>query len=235
MTADEVMAELKRFGDEQTKRTLLRHGAKEPFFGVKIGDMKTIQKKVKKDHALALALYDTGNSDAMYLAGLISDPPKMTKAELQKWAKKAPWGMISEYTVAWVAAESRFAAELAREWIDSPKEAIASSGWNTLSSLVAIKPDEELDLDELADLLDRVQKSIHAAPDRVRYTMNGFVIAIGSYVVLLAGKAKATAKAIRQVKVDMGDTDCKVPSALEYIQKVEKAGRQGMKRKTAMC
>jgi 3-methyladenine DNA glycosylase AlkD len=235
MTVDQVVAELKAKGSEGIKLIFLRHGAKEPVYGVKVGDLKKIQKRVKKDHALALALYDTGIAEAMYLAGLISDPPRMTKAQLQKWLKKATWGMTSEYTVPWVAAESRFGAELAREWIDSPKESIASAGWATWSSLVAIKPDEDLDLDELADLLDRVATGIHKEPDQVRYVMNGFVIAVGSYVLALAPKAKAAAEQIGHVKVDMGETDCKVPNALEYIEKVEKAGRQGTKRKTAMC
>src|SRR4051812_42418077 len=114
MTAAEVMADLERLGTDQTKRTFLRHGAKEPLFGVKIGDLKVLQKKIKKDHALALALYDTGNSDAIYLAGLISDPDQMTKAQLQKWLKGASWHMPAQYTVPWVAAESQYGAELAR-------------------------------------------------------------------------------------------------------------------------
>ena len=74
MTAKDVLVQLKALGSEQTKKTLLRHGAREPFFGVKVADLKTLQKKIKTDHALALDLYASGNSDAMYLAGLIADP-----------------------------------------------------------------------------------------------------------------------------------------------------------------
>lgn len=73
MTAKEIMAELKALGNENIKKILLKHGVKEPFFGVKIEDMKPIQKKIKKDYALANELYLTGNADAMYLAGLIAD------------------------------------------------------------------------------------------------------------------------------------------------------------------
>lgn len=235
MTAQEIVTELARLGGDGYRRIMKNHGAPDSILGVKVEDLKKIQKKVKKDHALALELYDTGIPDAQYLAGYIADPPQMTRAQLQKWAKTASWHMVGDYTVPWVASESRFGAELAREWIDSKKEAIAASGWCTFASLVAIKPDEELDRAELEKLLDRVQKEIHAAPNRVRYVMNSFVIAVGSYVPALAGMAKAVAKAIGKVEVDMGGTACKVPSALEYIEKVEKAGRQGKKRKTAMC
>ena len=65
--------------------------------------------------------------------------------------------------------------------------------------------------------------------------MNGFVIAIGGHVAPLLPKAKAAAKAIGHVDVDMGDTDCKVPNALGYIQMLEEKGRIGRKRKSAMC
>ncbi len=89
MTLDEVMSELEKLGTEQTRKTWLNHGAKGEIFGVKIGDMKPIQKKIKPNQELASALYNTGNSDAMYFAGLISEPQKMTKKELQDWAKKS--------------------------------------------------------------------------------------------------------------------------------------------------
>jgi 3-methyladenine DNA glycosylase AlkD len=72
MTTDEVMLELSKFRNEQTKKVFTRHGAREPFFGVKVGDLKILVKKIKTDHKLALELFKTGNSDAMYLAGLVN-------------------------------------------------------------------------------------------------------------------------------------------------------------------
>ena len=68
MTANEILVELEKMGDASTKKTLMNHGAREPFFGVKVADLKTILKKTKKNHELSLELYRTGNSDAMYLA-----------------------------------------------------------------------------------------------------------------------------------------------------------------------
>src|SRR5262245_18118280 len=117
--------------------------------------------------------------------------------------------MLSEYTVAGVAAESPHGAAQAREWIESGTEAIASCGWCTFSGLVAIRPDEELDLAVIEKLLDRVEAGIHAVPNRVRYTMNVFVIAAGSAVTPLTGKARAVARAVGKVEVDMVGTACK--------------------------
>jgi 3-methyladenine DNA glycosylase AlkD len=235
MTADEIVQQLKPLGAESYKKVLQKHGIQEPVFGVKIEELKKIQKRIKKDYQLALDLYDTGIYDAMYLAGLIADDPKMTKKDLRHWVEKANSSMLSEYTVAWVAAESPHGRELALEWIESKKENVAACGWATLSGLVAITDDSELDFAELKQLLQRVQKTIHQQPNRVRYTMNGFVISLGSYVKALTDAALQTAAEIGPVTVDMGGTACKVPSAAEYIQKVQKRRGIGKKRKTIKC
>jgi 3-methyladenine DNA glycosylase AlkD len=235
MTADEIVEELRLLGTDAYKKTLRNHGIPEPFFGVKIADLKKLQKRIKKDYRLALDLYDTGIYDAMYLAGLIADDPKMTKQDLRRWLAKAHCGPLSEYTVPWVAAESKHGLDLAREWIDSRQERAAVAGWATLSSLVAIKDDAELDLAELKQLLQRVEQTIHQQPNHVRYVMNSFVIAVGSYVRALTDQALQTAATIGRVTVDMGDTACQVPYAPEYIRKVQDRGTLGRKRKTAKC
>jgi 3-methyladenine DNA glycosylase AlkD len=235
MTVAEIVKKLKPLGTEAYRQTMLRHGVKEPVFGVKIEELKKIQKRVKKDYQLALDLYDTGIYDAMYLAGLIADDAKMTKKDLQRWIEKANSLALCQYTVPWVAAESPHGRELALEWIESRKEGVAAAGWATLCSLVAIRDDADLDIAELKRLLGRVQKTIHQQPNCVRYCMNNFVIALGSYVAPLTDLACQTATRIGEVTVDMGDTACKVPNAVEYIQKVEQRGAIGKKRKSAKC
>jgi 3-methyladenine DNA glycosylase AlkD len=235
MTADEILAELKSLGKESIKNTLLKHGAQEPFFGVKIEDLKKIQKRIKQDHQLALDLYETGISDAMYLAGLIVDDTRMMKKDLHHWIKRAYWSLLSEATVPWVAAGSPHGHHVALEWIESKHENIAAAGWTTLGCLVSVKDDAELDLVELKQLLERTEKTIHDQPNRVRYCMNCFVIAVGSYVKSLTATAKRVGKKIGKVSVDVGETACKVPLAAEYIEMIEKRGTIGKKRKTAKC
>ena len=182
------------------------------------------------DYQLALDLYDTGNYDAMYLAGLIADDARMTKKDLQRWVKKA-YGV----TVPWVAAGSPHGWALALEWIDSKTDRIAAAGWATLASLVSIREDTQLDLAALKRLLQRVRKTIHRQSDETRYQMNGFVIAVGAYVKSLTDTALQTAEKIGPVTVDMGNTACEVPFAPDYIRKVQKRGAIGKKRKSAKC
>ena len=231
----QIMNQLKKKGREQTRKIFQQHGDSDNMFGVKVADLKVIAKKIKGNQELACELYETGNYDAMYLAGLVADGKRMTKKQLDNWAKSPGWVWISEYTVPWVASESPHGREVALKWIKSKKEAIASCGWCTYSGLVAITPDEELDLTEIKGLLKRVENEIGSAANRVKYTMNGFVIAVGAYVRPVMKQAKTTAKKLGKVDVDMGGTACKVPLALEYIEKIENSGRAGKKRKTTRC
>jgi len=235
MTVKDIMAELEAKGNAGVKNIFLKHGVKEPFFGVKIEYLKVIQKKVKKDYQLAKDLYATGNADAMYLAGLIADEDKMTKKDLSLWVKQAVSNNISEYTVPWIAADSQFGYELGLEWIDSKTEFIAAAGWSTLSSVVSIKPDSELDIPALKKLITRVEKEIHSVSNRVRSTMNIFVIAAGCYVPALTDAAMNASKKIGAVKVNADGTACKVPDATIYINKVKDRGTLGKKKKMARC
>ena len=235
MTAQEVMDRIRPLGSDGYKRVLMNHGIPEPFFGVKVEELKKIQKEVKKDYRLALDLYDTGNYDAMYLAGLIADDKQMTVDDLRMWADTATCAPLCSSTVAWVASESHHGREVALEWIESDNPNTAVAGWATFSSLVAIKDDADLDIAELRSLLERVKKEIHTAPNRVRSSMNNFVISIGTYVKELSDEAMQAGKEIGTVYVDMGNTACKVPFSPDYIQKARDKGTVGKKRKTAKC
>lgn len=132
-----------------------------------------------------------------------------------------------------VAAGSPVGHELALEWIESKKDCVAAAGWSTLSGIVSTKDDAELDTAELKRLLQRVQKTIHQAPNEVRYVMNTFVICVGSYVRALTDLALEIGEKIGPVEVDMGNTACEVPFAPDYIRKVQKRGTIGKKRKSA--
>jgi hypothetical protein len=235
MDLRQTMSALEKLGSAQTRKIWARHGATEPYFGVKIGDLKPLARKAKGRQDLALELYATGNLDAMYLAGLIADGARMTKRTLQSWAKAARSPAIAEYTVPWVASENPAAPELAKAWIDAKNELVAAAGWNTYAGVVSTRPDAQLDLNEVEGLLQRVVRTIGTAPNRVRYCMNNFVIAVGAAMKPLFAKAKAAAKAIGRVEVDMGATSCKVPDAQATLAKIQAMGRIGRKRATMKC
>jgi len=236
MTAKDIIAELKKLGNAPAKKNWMNNGgAKEPCLGVKVEDLKKIQNRVKTDYQLALDLYDTGIADAMYLAGLIADDAKMTRKDLQKWVENAICDWVAEYTVPWVASAGPHGREMALKWIEAKDETIASAGWQTYSSMVAIKEDADLDLAEIKALLQRAAKSIHQQPDRIKYAMNGFVIAVACYVKPLHKLAGDTANGIGEITVEQVGRCSTIPFAPDRIKKFEARSAIGKKRKSPKC
>jgi len=87
----------------------------------------------------------------------------------------------------------------------------------------------------MKERLQRVQKTIGEAPNTTRRAMNNFIIAVGACVEPLTKFAIQIAEKIGPVNVDVGNTSCQIPYAPDYIQKVEKRGTIGKKRKTVKC
>lgn len=235
MTVEDIIQEIKSYGNEGTRRVLMNHGAKDPCFGVKIEDLKKVLKKTKVNTALALELFNTGIYDAMYLAGLMANGAEMTPVQIEKWASVNYGGGISEYTIPWVTTEHPAGMELALKWIDSKEEVVAVTGWATISNILSVRANDQLDFELLKKLLKRVETSIHEAPNRVRYWMNNFIIALGSYVPEFNADAISAASMIGKVTVIMDGTACKVPDAKAYIHKVMDKGYVGRKRKEVKC
>ena len=231
-TLDEVMTALEKAGNPLRIQAFANHGAPtEHMFGVSVADMKVIAKQIRGEQELAYELFETGNGDAQYLAGMVADGSQMSKSLLDRWAWRATWQMVAEYTVPWVATESGHARTRALKWMNSANELVATSGWNTYSGIVTVTPDGELDLDEVGGLLDQVETGIGSAMNRVRYTMNGFVIAVGVYVQPLSQRAASIANKLGEVEVDMGGTSCKVPLATAAIDRASQHGKIGRKRR----
>lgn len=235
MTLQEVMDYLESKGSEQSRKIYGRHGAPKNLFGVKVGDMKPIEKKERNNHELAKQLFATGNGDAQYLAGLIADPNKFSADELVQWAKAATWYMVSEYAVAWNLAEHPDCIAIATRWIHSDDPELQVVGWAGYSGYLGTKRSVDHDVEAVKALLGKVEAEIQDAENRVRYNMNGFVIAAGGAYPELTEPCKELGDRIGVVQVDLGQTACKVPSIRPYIENMEKRGRIGKKKAKAKC
>jgi 3-methyladenine DNA glycosylase AlkD len=222
LSCAEAMKELEKLGNEGTRKVYARHGAGEPAFGVQFGKLKPLLKRIGVDHALAQALWETGNFDARNVAMKIADPAAATAAELDRWAGVDRGRMCGSY-VSMLAAEGPHGQALVKKWLaakDSPRRC---SGWLLVGQLAT--HDESLADAWFLDHLATIEKTIHSAPNQEREPMNMAVIQIGGRNAALRKAATASAKRIGTLDVDHGDTSCETPDAAEYIDKTwERAG-----------
>ncbi|MFG0252468.1 MAG: DNA alkylation repair protein, partial [Phycisphaerales bacterium JB038] len=238
MNKTQAMKALKDASVETCKKTFLRHGVPEPFFGVRYGDMYRIVKEIGTDHALAEELWATGNHDARICATMIADPAQVKATMLDKWVKTASNQLMLDAMAA-LAGKSKHARRCMEKWIASKQEWVAATGWHILAGGCCGRPGEAkgdvaaLSEDELGEYLEHIESNIHASKNRVKHSMNGALIAIALRSPALQKQALAAAKRIGTVEVDHGDTSCKTPDAVSYIKKAAEHQKKGSAKKVA--
>jgi hypothetical protein len=211
------MRVLEKAGSAQTKKTYLRHGAKEPLFGVSFAFLATLVKKIGVDHDLALALWDTGNFDARNLAMKVADPARISAKDLDRWVADTEARMCSGY-VAMIAQEGPDAMRTATRWLAARDERLRCAGWGVVGQMAG--RDEGTPDSWFLERVREIEKGISAAPNGERYAMNGALIAIGGRSADLRKAALSAAKRIGPVEVDHGDTACETPDAAAYVEKM---------------
>jgi 3-methyladenine DNA glycosylase AlkD len=216
MSLAAAMSALEKVGTAQARKIYARHGAKDPMFGVSFADMKTFVKQIKMDQALALDLWNTGNFDARNLALKIADPLLISPSDLDRWASEDTAPTCLGY-VAQLAAEGPHGRSRAEAWLASKSEVRRCCGWLLVGALATL--DEDLSWDWFAARLATIEKAIHAAPNRERDAMNKALISIGGRDAASRKATLAIARRLGPVTVDHGDTECKTPSAVDYIEK----------------
>ncbi|WP_270394322.1 DNA alkylation repair protein [Bacillus paranthracis] len=227
MLLEEVMQQLEEYGTEQNRKTYKNHGAKEPLFGVSFANLKLLKKKKKKDHDLAISLWETKNMDAMTLATMILDPKKVTTELLNKWVQEVDYYCLMDVLMTAICT-SPIAIERMEDWTKSDDEWIGRAGWALLAN-IAIK-NKTLQDDVFSPYLDEIKENIHNEKNRKREAMNLALIAIGIRNEDLEQAAIEIAREIGKVHVDHGATSCKTPDAESYIKKArERAAKKKVK------
>lgn len=209
-----ILAELEAAGKPQYRQIYARHGAREPMYGVLFSVLAAMQKKIKKNHALALALWDTGNYDARNLASLIADPAAFTPQQAEAWIAQA-YNYTLSGQVAGLTLKTPYALEKARAWVSAGAEYTERAGWLILAGLAdkSTLPD-----DVFEPYLDLIAQDIHNRKNRVRDAMNTALINFALRPALTA-RALTVAAQIGKVQVDHGETGCVTPDAAAYIHK----------------
>ena len=88
MTSQDVIKELQKHFSQKNIDGMARFGIKSAkAFGVSSPVIKSIAKKIGKDHKLALELWETGYLEARSIALFIADPNMVTKSLMNKWVR----------------------------------------------------------------------------------------------------------------------------------------------------
>jgi len=175
MTPKEALKELKALGDEKRRAHNAKNGAGDNQFGVPMGDIRTLAKKIKVDHELALALWNTGNADAQFLATLIIKPKALSADELDRIVRSAAFSHVADWLNSYVVKQHPDRESLRQRWMTDQDPMAARAGWSLTAERVAKGPDGL----DVVSLLDRIESEMGSAHALAQWTMNSTLAAIG--------------------------------------------------------
>ena len=232
MEFNEILSKLENMGTDQNIKIYKNHGADIPLFGVSMQNLKILKKEIGTNHELGLQLLLSNNVDAIYLSQWIIDSNLVDIQLLESILDTTDYYLIIENVVSSIAAKNRILADnCLSKWLIHTNHRYRQCAYSIYSLLLSFYPNETFGVDSLRNEMKYIENNIHSEANRVRYTMNNFLISVGAYVPELYNDSIQITTNIGKVKVLMGKTSCKVPFAPDYIKKINLMGKTGFKRK----
>lgn len=216
MKVKQTLADLKKAGTEETRQVFGRHGVSGDVYGVSHAEHKKLARAAGTNHKLAIGLWASGNHDARILACMVCDPTRFTSRELDAMARDLDNYLLTD-AFSGVVIRSGQAMKKFEAWKNRKSEFTSAAAWNILANQAFY--DETLTDDFCAAQIAVIEAEIHSRPNRTRHSMNQALISLGVRNAKLEKQARAAAKKIGKVIVDHGQTNCRTPDAVVYIDK----------------
>jgi 3-methyladenine DNA glycosylase AlkD len=216
MTLNETLKQLEALGDAKTRAHNAKWGAGDNQFGVKLGDIRTLAKKIKTNHELALSLWKTGNADAQLLATLLIKPKSLSAKEMDRMVRSVAFSHVADWLTNYVVKEHADKESLRREWMATDDRWAARAGWSLTAARVVRSP-EGLDVPAL---LDRIESEMGSVDPAVQWTMNSTLAEIGIHFPKLRKRAIAIGEKLgiyRDYPVSKGCTSPFAPIWIDFM------------------
>ena len=185
MTLKETLARLKSLGNEKVRALNKKNGAGDNQYGVLMGDIRNVAAKIKNGHDLALALWNTGNIDARFLAILLIKPKQLSRADVDRMMRSVDLANLADWLISYVIKKHPDKETLRQSWMEDDDRWAARAGWSLTSERIGRSPDGL----DLPALLDRIEAEMPKAAPEVQWTMNFCLAGIGIHFPKLRKRA----------------------------------------------
>ena len=216
MTLKETLKQLKALGTAKVRAQNAKSGAGDNQFGVSLGDIRVLAKKIRTNHELALSLWETGNLDARFLATLLIQPGKLSPKEMDRMVRSLNFVRVADWLIAYVVRQHPDKEALRQDWMTANDRWAARAGWDLTAERVAKSPDGL----DLPALLARLESEMASADPEVQWTMNNTLAAIGIHFPKHRKRAIVIGETLgiyRDYPVSKGCTSPFAPIWITYI------------------
>jgi 3-methyladenine DNA glycosylase AlkD len=174
-TVEEVFTELAALGNEKVRARNSKNGASDNQFGVQLGDLRKIADKLKANHQLGLALWETHNVDAQLLAVLLVQPKNLSVKQMEAMVQSIHFAQVADWLLNYVVKHHPEKEALRTVWLQDSNKWLARAAWTLTAERVAKNPDGL----DLPALLGRLETEMPKAAPEVQWTMNSCLANIG--------------------------------------------------------
>ena len=135
MEYEEIITRLKAQANPANVAGMARFGiTTDNTLGLSIYDLRKIAKEIKKDHELALKLWDSGIHEARILASFVDEPDKVTEAQLERWVKDFDsWDVVDQVSdLIW---RTPHVVKKIHEWSRRDEEFVKRTAFSLIAEL----------------------------------------------------------------------------------------------------
>lgn len=195
ITAEEVIAHLRSLGSERNCEGMARFGINvERALGVSVTELRKLARPYRRNHRLALDLWNSGIHEARILASIVDDPAEATAHQLDSWVRAFDSWDLCDQCCLNLFVKTDFAPAKALEWSYREEEFVKRAGFALMAVLAVHRKDAP---DEMfIPLLERIREESHDNRNFVRKAVNWALRQIGKRSDGLRMAAVETARQI---------------------------------------
>ncbi|MEI7941744.1 MAG: DNA alkylation repair protein [Candidatus Riflemargulisbacteria bacterium] len=199
MNISQIIDELKKHSNPSQIAGMQRFGINpEKTFAVKVPILRDIAKKIKRDHQLALQLWDCGYRETQIIASMIADPKQVSDELMDRFASFFSYWEICDQFCMNLFEKMPNAYEKALEYSYRQPTFEKRTGF-VLMARLAVSDKKAVD-DKFYPFFDRIMQESCDGRNDVKKGVNWALRQIGKRNVRLREKALITIEAILEQK-----------------------------------
>jgi 3-methyladenine DNA glycosylase AlkD len=194
-----VIASLKRMASKKVRDGMARFAIpSDKAFGVSVGAMRQLAKKLGRSHELAAGLWESGWYEARMMAAFVDDPTEVTPAQMDRWCGEFDNWAICDTVCFHLFDRTRHAWKKLAPWAKLKEEFPKRGAFALLWGLTV--HDKAADDEKFAQGLVLIERAATDERNFVKKAVNMALRAIGKRNRELHALAVATAQRLAESK-----------------------------------
>jgi 3-methyladenine DNA glycosylase AlkD len=196
---DAVLKKLKSLSDPKAVEGMARFGINQKnTYGVSIPNLRSMTKKIGRNHVLAQQLWSSGIHEARILASMIDALEMVTEEQMERWVKDFDSWDVCDQCCSNLFDKTEFAYRKAVEWSKRREEFVKRAGFVLMAALTV--HDKKATDKEFLKFLPIIKRESTDDRNFVKKAVNWALRQIGKRNAALNRAAVATAEEIQKME-----------------------------------